>query len=391
MSGPTSERAATSGIEDERASRLQQVMGAEGVEAVLTADPINIFYATGVRNMTVFSMMGAARFAMVVAGGPTVVWEFAGCEHLADSPVVDEIRIAPGVTPMAGPAYPTAIDAWVDEVADLLDEHGVRRLAVERFELPVLDALRRRGVELSPATDVFLTARVEKTPAEIQAIRHAVAVVERAVQRSRAELQPGRTEVEVWGEFHRSLIADNGEYVSTRLVQSGSRTFPYFNEAGTTAVGAGDLFCIDTDAVGPGGYGADFSRTYVCGDVAPTGVQRTLFGRAVDQLQHNAALIEPGRTFESFARSAWVVPERHAPYGYYCLAHGLGMTGEAPYIPVHAGFGEYPLPGRFLPGMVICVESYIGCPDAGQGAKVEDQYLVTETGAELLSTLPHEL
>ncbi len=41
--------------------------------------------------------------------------------------------------------------------------------------------------------------------------------------------------------------------------------------AGLALSSATDLFCIDTDAIGVGGYGVDLSRTYLCGDRAASG------------------------------------------------------------------------------------------------------------------------
>ena len=311
-------------LEVERLNRLRRTMESLDVMAVLTADPVNVVYATGVRNMTVFSMMGAFRFVLVLAEGPVVLWEFAGCE-------------------------------------------------------------------LTSATEVFASARRIKTDGELAAMRSAMDIVTAALETMRERIEPGRTEVEVWAELHRGLIAQNGEFISTRLAQAGSRTFPYFNEAGTATISSGDLFCVDTDAIGPGGYGADFSRTFVCGDGRPSPTQQSIFSMALEQLRHNASLLAPGRSYESFARSAWAVPERFAPYRYYCLAHGLGLTGEAPYIPVHDPSRPFPVSGAFEPGMVICIESYIGDSESHQGVKLEDQYLITEQGTELMSTMPHAL
>lgn len=384
-------------IEAERLAKLRQTMVSLDVRAVLTADPINIFYATGVRNMTVFSMMGASRFALIMADGPVLLWEFAGAEHLASNvETVTEVRTAPGITALAGAAYANAIQQFSNELFDLVGSGGseqgtARRLAVERFDHPVTDALRASGFALSSATEVFVKARLIKTPSEVGAMRHAMRLVAKGVAAMREMIEPGRTEVEVWAELHRNLIAGDGEYLSTRLAQTGHRTFPYFRESGTTKVCAGDLFCVDTDAIGPGGYGVDFSRTFSCGEEAPTGVQRSLHALALEQLTHNASLLEPGRTFESFARAAWAVPSRFAPFGYYCLGHGLGLSGEYPYLPMHDRTQPYPLAGSFEPGMVICIESYMGDPDAHQGAKLEDQYLITDAGAELMSTMPHDL
>lgn len=101
-----------------RHARLQDVMNEQGVSAVLTANPINILYATGQRNMTVFSLMGPFRFALVRADGRTVLWEFVGCEHLVSgNPVVDEVRAAPGITPVSGPTYLADIGRFASELS----------------------------------------------------------------------------------------------------------------------------------------------------------------------------------------------------------------------------------------------------------------------------------
>jgi Xaa-Pro aminopeptidase len=263
-------------------------------------------------------------------------------------------------------------------------------LAVERVDFLFTDALRAEGLVLQDATEVFLEARRIKQASEIAVLREAVARVEHAVGCVEQTLRSGLTEVEVWAAFHHDLIALGGEYVSTRLLQSGPNTFPYFQEAGERVLRNGDLLCIDTDAIGYGGYAVDLSRTFLCGDSAPTTQQQLLYSRAYEQLQHNAALMAPGRSYAEFAASAWSIPEEHRPYGYYCLLHGLGLCGEHPYVPLHREGQPYPMPGAFEPGMVVCIESYIGDPKSAQGVKLEDQFLITEDGAERLTRYPFD-
>ncbi len=364
------------------------------VPVLLTADPVNIAYATGVRNMTIFSQMGASRFLLFSADGPTVLWEFAGAEHLAADAaargLVDEVRTAPGVTALSGKGYLDAIQLFAAEIRSVHDlDHD--RLGVERCDHPITDALRSEGFNLSSATEIFVASRLIKTAAELAMMREAMSRVEAGVDLLRPHLTPGASENEVWSELHRHLIATDGEYISTRLAQSGPRTFPYFQEASDRVITEGDLFCLDTDALGVGGYGVDFSRTFHCGHGTPSSGQRQLHDLALDQLQTNAALLAPGRSFEEFARMAWTVPGRHAPYGYYCLAHGLGLSGEYPYVPQAKPRERYEFDGEFEAGMVICIESYIGDAELGEGVKLEDQFLITDAGAELMSTTPHRL
>ena len=46
--------------------------------------------------------------------------------------------------------------------------------------------------------------------------------------------------------------------------------------------------------------------------------------------------------------------------------------------------------GVFEPGMTICIESYLGAAGGADGIKLEEQVLVTESGAVRLSTFPYE-
>jgi Xaa-Pro aminopeptidase len=377
-----------------RQKRLREVMRQRGVPAVLTADPINIVYGCGVRNMTIFGMMGPSRFLLLFADGPSILFEFAGSEHLAHGALtVDEIRPAPGITANSGPLFLNSICSFAAELAADCRRHmggAGCTLAVERIDFLFTDALRAEGLALLDATEIFLEARRIKQPEEIAVIRQAVLRVEHALGSVEQALHAGISEVEVWAPFHHALIALGGEYVSTRLLQSGPNTFPYFQEAGERIICDGDLLCIDTDAIGYGGYAVDLSRTFHCGEQAPSPRQRMLYGRAHEQLQHNAAMLKPGLSYEEFSKCAWNVPTEHRPYGYYCLLHGLGLCGEHPYVPLHREGEPYLMPGVFEPGMVVCIESYIGDPVSAQGVKLEDQFLITSTGVERLTTYPFD-
>ncbi len=360
------------------------------VPAILTADPINILYGCGARNMTVFGMMGPSRLMLLFADGPCVLFEFAGCEHLAAGlETVTHIVESPGFSYTSGPSYVDNIDVFATQIAELLHRYGGEKmLAVERLDFLVTDAFRARGIALRDATPIFQQARSIKASIEIDVMREAIRRVESASVAFQTTVAECRTENATWAELHRGLIASDGEYISTRLVQSGPRTFPYFQESSDRKIQAGELVCLDTDCLGWLGYGVDYSRTYVAGGVPPTPRQRELHAASRDQLDHNASLLAPGKSFEDFARNAFDVPTRFRPYGYYCLGHGLGLSGEYPNIPLAAPGIAYSLPGAFEPGMVICIESYIGDSETHQGVKLEDQFLITETGAERLSNSP---
>lgn len=376
-----------------RKARLLDVMRSSGVPAILTSDPISILYATGARNMTIHGFTGPDRFMLIFADGYTILYEFAGCEHLAtEMPEIDEIRPAPGITAKKTLLYADQVAVFADEIhATCAGRRGAGELlvAVEKLEFPMTDALRAKGFHLLDAGPTVQLAMAIKQEAELAAIREAMGVVESATAELERAIVPGATENEVWAAFHRGLIAHGGEYVVTRLLQAGARTFPYFMESSDHLMGAGDLVCFDTDAMSLHSYSIDFSRTFLCGDVEASAQQRSIYALALEQLEHNASNLAPGRAFEEFARRAFGVPEPYRDYGYYQLAHGLGLAGGYPNVP-RTGEGPYGLPGEMLPGMVLCIESYIGDPETRQGVKLEDQYVIHTDRVERLSRYPLE-
>ena len=375
----------------QRKHRLLEVMRSSDVTAILTSDPISILYATGARNMTIHGFTGPDRFMLLFQDGYTILFEFAGCEHLAaDLPEIDEIRPAPGITAKKTLLYADQVSAFADEIHSLFRSHlgmGETRIAVEKLEFPMTDSLRAKGFHLLDAGPTVQMAMAIKQESELDAIRQAMNVVESATRELEQAITPGATENEVWAAFHRGLIAHGGEYVVTRLLQAGERTFPYFLESSDHKLQSGDFVCFDTDSMSLHSYSIDFSRTFLCGSEAPTNQQRMLYGLALEQLEHNASNLAPGRSFEEFARHAFDVPERYRDYGYYQLAHGLGLAGGYPNVP-RIGEGTYGLPGEMLPGMVLCIESYIGDPETRQGVKLEDQYFIHADHVERLSRYP---
>jgi Xaa-Pro aminopeptidase len=155
-------------------------------------------------------------------------------------------------------------------------------------------------------------------------------------------------------------------------------------------IGANELIALDTDVVGCYGYYADFSRTFHAGPDEPSTEQRELYKRAHEQVHFNMDVIKPGLSFRDYAEQAWEIPEAYFVNRYYLSAHGVGMTGEYPYLYHRADFPDAGYDGVIEPGMTLCVESYIGEQDGREGVKLEQQVLVTGSGIELLSEFPFE-
>jgi Xaa-Pro dipeptidase len=173
------------------------------------------------------------------------------------------------------------------------------------------------------------------------------------------------------------------------MLASGPRINPWCQEASERKVESGDLVGVDTDMIGPFGYSADISRTFHCGPNKPSKRQKQLYRLALDEVEHNMALVRPGITFHEFQKQAYPVPESYHANAYSCIIHGIGMCDEYPSVkPIFRGPCLYE--GKLEAGMVVCVESYMGAVGERDGVKIEQQVLVTEDGYELLTQFPFE-
>lgn len=377
-----------------RLARVRAEMAARDIGALILSDAVNIRYATGTRNMQVFTSRNAPARYLLLTAERSILHDFTGCEHLATGfDTIDEVR--PTTTASfvaAGPAIAAREQQWAAEMAAAISEllgSGRHRVGVERLNAGATAGLTGRGIEVVDAQEPVEMARAIKSTGEIDCIRASLRMTEQGVAAVRNSIRPGITENELWAVMHREVIANNGDYCETRLLNSGPRTNPWFQEASSRVIGANELIAFDTDVVGCHGYYSDFSRTFHVGPDAPSAAQRDLYRVAHEQVQHNIGIIANGVTFREYAERAWTIPDRYRAHRYYLSAHGCGMTGEYPYLYHHEDFGEAGYDGVIEAGMTLCVESFIG-GEQGEGVKLEQQLLVTESGIELLSHFPFE-
>jgi Xaa-Pro dipeptidase len=383
----------TAALESGRLARLRAAIGAADCEAGIFYDPINIRYATGTSNMQVYSLHNACRYAYVPVEGPVILFDFKGCEHLSDGHHnVAEVRNAISWYHfVAGPRVDEFATDWAAEINSLLGPRSAgnrRRIAVDRLDPTGLRALERHGVDVIDGQAVADRAKVIKTPEEVAAIHLAMTACDDGVTRMRSALRPGITEQQLWAHLHVANIETGGEWFETRLLTSGQRTNPWYQECSNKVIDSGDLVAFDTDMIGVGGYSIDISRTWLAGDNAPTDEQRRVYDAAYQQVQHNIGLMQPGTTFREIAERALLPPEPYHSLTNACVAHGIGLCNEYPLILNQDHFASGGYDGVIEAGMVLCVESLASESGGRESVKLEQQILVTNDGPAVLSTTP---
>ncbi|MBB1488506.1 M24 family metallopeptidase [Oceanospirillum sediminis] len=376
-----------------RLQRVKEQLIKQDCAAVLLYDPVNIRYATDSSNMQVWTLHNFARYALVFAEGPVILWEFHNCEHLLEgNDLVDEIRTAVNWSYFgAGSRISEKAQQWANEITSVVKQYAGKgaRLAVDKADLEGLEMLMVKGITLVEGHSLMEEARLIKSAEELELMRWTIRVCEQGIQRMHDELRPGMTENELWAWLHFENIRNGGEWIETRLLSSGPRTNPWMQEASDRVMQEGEIVSFDTDLIGPYGYCADISRAWTVGHVPPTDEQRRLYQLAYDQVQSNMGLLKAGLSFQEFSERAWPIPDAFYHNRYCCVVHGIGLADEFPAV-AHQGsdWKSAGYNGHFEENMVVCVESYIGEQGGKEGIKLEQQVLITKEGCMPLSTYP---
>ena len=377
----------------QRLDRLQAEMVERDIGGLLLYDPVNVRYATGTRNMQVWTMHNSSLYCLVPAEGQAVVFNFVNCEHLSEHlPTVAESRPAKmWLFHVAGAQRSKVMADWAGELASEISERcGNNRLAVDRLDGDPRRALEACGIEVSFGQDIVEYARRIKTADELAAQRRSAAICASALTQMREATRPGVTENELWSILMGVNVALGGDYTESRLVVSGPRTNPWYTESSDRIVQAGELLALDTDMVGQHGYSCDISRTWLCHPGTPTAEQRSLYGLAYEQVHHNLALLRGGLTMRELVERSWRIPDRYEPFECVAVIHGIGLCNEYPQLVPRKLFDDLGYDAVLEPDMTVCVESYIGERGGHEGVKLEEMVRITDTGYELIGEFPFE-
>ena len=379
-----------------RLKRVLEQLQKNDVGACILFDPINIRYATDSRNMSLFTMHELVRFVFISAEGKVILFDYPKSEHLSEHLcTIDEVRsVVSWDFFSANNFVDKNAKEWAKIVHDLMREHSPSnsRLAIDVSDpVGIQTLLKQFNVEIINAQKFIETARSIKCADELICMQASLETAEKGMYLMKEKLQAGMTEEELWSFMHKVNIENGGEWFETRLLVSGSRTNPWLQECSNKVIEPGELVAFDTDMVGPYGYCADISRTFVEGNRF-NDEQKRLYSLSLEHIQHNEKLIKVGTSFREFAEKSWKLPDNCYDNHYPCILHGIGLCDEWPLVAYpNSDFSNADYSSYFEENMTVCVESYIGEVGGREGIKLEDQYLVTKEGLKKLSSFPYEL
>ena len=388
-----------SAMREYRWARLTQHIVDRGYGGLLMFDPLNIRYATDSTNMQLWNTHNPFRAVLLCADGYMVIWDYKNSPFLSEfNPLVREQRSGASMFYFSsGDKIDPVADVFSNEVRQIMAEHapGHTRLAVDKIMIHGLRALEAQGMTIEEGEEVTEKARSVKGPDEILAMRCAADACHKSVAEMERVAREGvptqnLSEDDIWAVLHAENIRRGGEWIETRLLASGPRTNPWFQECGPRTVQNNEILAFDTDLIGSYGICIDISRTWWIGNQKPRADMIYAMQHGHDHIMTNMEMLKPGVRIPELTANTHVLDDKFQAQKYGCLMHGVGLCDEWPLVayPDKAQHGAFDYPLEL--GMVLCVEALVGEVGCDFSIKLEDQVLITEDGYENLTPYPYD-
>ncbi|WP_238006344.1 Xaa-Pro peptidase family protein [Dactylosporangium sp. AC04546] len=391
----------------ERLAKLKHRLQQSEVGALLTFDFHNIRYMTATHIGT-WAMDKMIRFALLPRGGEPVLWDFgsAARHHQLYAPWLDyrtgddaaegargTSGARAGISVLRGAFHPDAgiAEAVAQKIFEELERYGLHTapVGVDVVEMPVLQALRAKGIEVVDGQQVFLEARRIKTPDEITLLTTAASMVDAAYDELYGFLRPGVRENETVGLVAKRLYDLGSEHVEGVNAISGERCSPHPHVFSDRLIRPGDpaFFDILHSFMG---YRTCYYRTFAVGSASRAQVDA--YTRCREYMDRAIELVKPGATTADIV-SVWPTAQE---FGFadeeaaFALQYGHGVGLSIWEKPIFSRLVSLEHPEVLEEGMVFALETYWPSADGVGAARIEEEIVVTADGAEVITKFPAE-
>jgi len=351
----------------QRQARLQNFLQDQNLDAVLFTNRHYVYWLTAYWHEQILTPTAV----LFLSDGTSIL-----VSHFEspDAPAADEIL-----------SYePQKLCTLVENLDEALCQplisriEGLKRLGVDGTARPWIN----KRVEWVDVTTGFQYLRRQKDADEVDAIRYTIEAADAVYSKAKEILQPGISEIELYASLQATAIEASGELLSGwgNDFQSGTPG----GLARQRNAQAGELVPFDI-GVGVRGYRSDLCRTFSVDD-NPSDLQLEAHARVVEMLVQIETAIRPGENCRALFETIHSQLDGWNGYEFkHHLGHGIGLDPhEVPRInPCYDDV--------FQAGDVVAVEPGIYGGELNAGIRLEQNYLVTDSGVERLSSFPLDL
>ena len=388
--------------DQERLERTRSALASAGLDALVCRLPENVVMLTGY-----WPMNGFAFLVFPADGEPTLIAPKAEHGYARESWVRD-VRLFPWGLVDSGDPF-GHIGQLLNQSAADLGLKG-RRIGYEGsfefiaspyvggepgvFSQKSLHMIGEAfGEALVDATDLIHNLRATKTTEEIERLRTVNDIAKIGLQAFCDYVIPGNSEIEIAAAVESAIMIGGTGYKSVKVARAWASVLGGPNAAvayqphllsSQRRLEAGEMALLEL-AVVADGWWADLTRTRVAGTARAQDRERWQIVLRAQRAACDA--IQPGIPAREVDRAAREIIEQHGLGAYFVhhTGHGLGLRYHEP-----APFLHPSVDAPVEEGMVTSVEPGIYIEGWG-GMRCEDNVLVTESGAEILSEFSREL
>ncbi|MRH43155.1 M24 family metallopeptidase [Aquibacillus halophilus] len=273
------------------------------------------------------------------------------------------------------------------EVSDQVKQLGLNRIGFEKddFTYGVYEQYKNDlPVDLIPTRGLVEKLRLVKTAEEIQIMKKAAEIADKAFEHILSYIKPGVKEIDVSNElefYMRKIGATSSSF--DIIVASGYRSALPHGVASDKEIKSGELVTLDFGAL-YNGYCSDITRTVAVGKISEE--LNTIYHTVLEAQLRGMQGIKAGITAkeaDDLTRN-YIKEKGYGDYFGHSTGHGLGLE-------VHEGPGlSFRSKEVLKEGMVVTVEPGIYIQGIG-GCRIEDDTLITKEGNEPLNFASKEL
>lgn len=356
-----------------RIAKLQTLLQAADLPAAAFVPGPNFYYLTGVH----LHLMERPTILIVTAEGAI---------HAA-IPALERDRWSADM-PEAETVFWQDSDGYAAALETLARQTGLDRLGVEsgrmrHFEAAALETAF--GFKVTDASKILAKLRLIKEPEELAAMERAIRISEAALEDTLPRIVAGMSETEIRARLNMAMLergADGPAY-DLIVLTGGASADCHGVPSPDRRVARGDALLFDWGAAS-GGYAADLTRTFFVETVSDA--HRDIYQTVLDANRLGLSTAAPGVTYDALDTAVLTLLKNrgYAEMIRHKTGHGLGLdVHEAPQVMV--GNRE-----TMAPGTVFTIEPGLYRPD-DLGVRIEDDVVVTDTGARSLSVMSREL
>lgn len=381
-------------------NRIREVMDKAGLDALLAASPENVFYLSDLPTL----YTSPNRLLYVVRNdSPTLclfpkdeeaklILTAAAVELAKTHSWIKDIRpYRTGVyivRPKDQEVKEFASDAY-KALEKTVKELQIKRVGYDAGVVPTqvvnnISHSLKGLVELVDATDVFKELRMIKSEEELRRYRKANEILCKAIWKVISEMRVGSEERELVALLKETMLKEGGDSWHQTTIAIGPQNGPnIYNQPSGRRLMKGDVVRIDVGCAYRG-YSADLSVTVAIGEAPPEAkrifkVIETAERMLIEECRPGVKACDIFRLGEDYVKR-----ELDPNYRRGNLGHGIGIElYDRPFISAKDTTD-------LAPGMTLSIE--VPYHKYGlSGFNMEDSVIITESGHEVVSDLPHEL